>query len=170
MKKPLYIDNNNSVVIFGIIYFTFDKLYKYIGPNFTDFIFDGKSEIKENILNDNISLVKLSKHEKKDLDTNCNFKIESNKLKNIVLKDTFIRLNIIEKANFYFWKHPQRIMWDVSLLITNFCTYKCTQCDVNQTNNAPLIHADQNIINNSKSLNDSLFLFEDSIIFDSLKN
>lgn len=175
MKKKLYIDNVDSVIEFGIIYFSFKKLYKYVGPNFTDFIFTEKSEIKTHFLDDKIELEKLINSEKNDKKTKCNFKIKSSKLEYLVIKESFIRLNLFEQIHFYFWKHPGRLMWIIgSLIVPIFLTIKCNQdVNANKIDKAPDPNAISHIKNNSFLVNDSLsslssdsLLLKDSIIND----
>lgn len=98
MKKKLYFDKTFNIGKSLYILIDSGKLREYDGADFTGLILQGIQPIfKIYYLNSNFKLSKVSKYDRRILEIKGNYKIESFDLTKFIIKDTYIKLNFVEK-------------------------------------------------------------------------
>jgi hypothetical protein len=193
MRKRLYFDNTVKIRPYEIsVLIKNGKIREYYGFNFTNYfvasiipnpnIQKGDFDYKTVEMNEDFTLSKVGKYDRKKSDINANYKIECHELLQLTFKDVYFRLNFIEKfiidyakkeSIFHQVKFARKLLILVLLTIpTALFISQFKSCDRNAKNikieSAPPISSSENKIDITKKNEDSTLISVDQEA-DSLK-
>ncbi|SEE66423.1 hypothetical protein SAMN04487765_3678 [Tenacibaculum sp. MAR_2010_89] len=99
MRKKLYFDETFKIGRSLHILINNGKIREYEGADFMPLILHGQPqpEFKTFELNSDFKLIKVSKYDRKKLNIKANYQVDCHYLRGKFLKDSYIKLNVIEK-------------------------------------------------------------------------
>jgi hypothetical protein len=176
MRKKLYFDKTFSIGIPMYILIDNGKIREFDGANFVTFFLKGMNpKFKLFKLNSDFSLERVSKYDKKKNGINANFKIICADLFSNILKETYIRLNPLEKfiidyskkeTIFHNMNFTQKLL--IAILITIPTAIVVTQFKSCNQVNIPSLKTSNHAINTAISKADTVSTHTSKLDRDSL--